>query len=273
MIEVTTLAFADFHTHTRFSDGRNTIGEMAEEAVLRNMYALGFTDHSPMEFEQGYADRQAWLSHRTDAICALKKEYEGRLEIFAGLELDVNTDIDLTGLDYVIEGNHFLHVDGEYLPTDWSAKHITDAADKHFGGDIFGYFSRYYEEMCRVGDRGPAVVGHFDVVAKFNEGECMFAEDDPRYLSAALSCVEVLAKKDVIFEVNTGNIFRGLRTKPFPSIPILKRMHELGCALILGGDSHCKEALCGSFDDALEYIALAGYTGVERYPIMRGRKK
>lgn len=263
------MRFADFHTHTQFSDGCHSIAEMAEEAISREMYAIGFSDHAPMEFEKNYADRQAWLSDRTDAICALKKEYEGRLEIFAGLELDVNTDIDLTGLDYVIEGNHFLHVDGEYLPTDWSFDRIRDAADKHFGGDIFKYFDRYFEEMCRVGDRGPVVVGHFDVVAKYNEGGCMFDENDPRYLSAALSCVEVLAKKDVVFEINTGNIFRGLRTKPFPSIPILKRMHELGCDVILGGDSHCKEALCGSFADAMEYISLAGYTSALKYPVMR----
>lgn len=263
------MKFADFHTHTRFSDGRNSISEMAEAATAKNMYAIGFTDHAPMEFEPGYADRDKWLRDRSVKISALKKEYEGKLEIFEGLELDVNTDIDLSGLDYLIEGNHFLHVDGEYLPTDWSAKHITDAADKHFGGDIFKYFARYYEEMCLAGDRGPATIGHFDVIAKFNEGECMFAEDDPRYLDAALSCVEVLAKKNVIFEVNTGNIFRGLRTKPFPSIPILKRMHELGCDLILGGDSHCADALGGSFAEALEYIAEAGYTSVMTYPLIR----
>ena len=263
------MKFADFHTHTRFSDGRNTIEEMADAAAGKGLYAIGFTDHAPMEFQHYYADRQKWLSDRSRAISLLKKEYEGRLEIFEGLELDVNTDIDVSGLDYLLEGNHYLHVDGEYLATDYSAKCITDAADKHFGGDIFRYFARYYEEMCLVGDRGPATVAHFDVVAKFNEGECMFAEDDPRYLDSALSCVEVLAKKDVIFEVNTGNIFRGLRTKPFPSIPILRRMRELGCELVLGGDSHSTDALGGSFAEAMEYIALAGYTSVRDYPLLR----
>lgn len=263
------MKFADFHTHTHFSDGRGSIREMTEAALAKGMYAIGFSDHAPMPHEPKYPDRQSWIDDVADNVTLLKKEYEGRIEILAGIELDVNTDLDLSRLDYIIEGNHFIKAGDEFCPTDWSADHIRQAADKHFGGDIFGFFRKYYEEMCTAGDRGPAIIGHFDVVAKFNEGECMFSESDPRYLDAALSCVEVLAKKDVIFEVNTGAIFRGYRTNPYPAIPILRRMRELGCPVILGGDCHRTDALCHNFDEALEYIAQAGYTSVEKYPPKR----
>lgn len=263
------MRFSDFHTHTLFSDGRQSREEMTEAAIDLGMYAIGFSDHAPMEFEPKYPERQAWIEESIRETARLKEKYKGKIEIFAGLELDVNVDIDVSGLDYLLEANHFIKVGEDYVPTDWSAKHITDGADKHFGGDIFKFFAHYYEELSRAGDRGPCTVAHFDVVAKFNEDECMFKDDDPRYLDAALTCVEVLAKKDVIFELNTGAIFRGYRTKPYPSIPILRRMHELGCRIILGGDSHCREALCHKFDDALEYAALAGYTSVEKYPIIR----
>ncbi len=263
------MEFADYHTHTRFSDGSQTVREMAEAAEALGMYAIGFTDHAPMEFEYGYPARQEWIDTRCAEIELVKREFDGRLDVFCGLELDINTDIDVSGLDYLLEGNHFIKVGEDYIPTDWSAGHITEGADKHFGGDIFGFFRHYYEEMAKAGDRGPATIAHFDVVAKFNEDECMFKDDDPRYLDSALSCVEVLAKKDVIFEINTGAIYRGYRTKPYPSIPILKRMKELGCRIILGGDAHCKEALCHKFNEALEYAALAGYTCIEKYPILR----
>jgi hypothetical protein len=48
-------------------------------------------------------------------------------------------------------------------------------------------------------------------------------------------------------------------------------MKELGCPIILGGDSHCTDALCHKFDEALEYITLAGYTAadIEKYPPVR----
>ena len=263
------MKFADYHTHSKFSDGRNTREEMAQAAFDRGLYAIGFTDHAPMPFENYYERRQAWLAESIAEAARLKKLYEGRIEIFAGLELDVNTDIDVSDLDYLLVGNHYINVGGDYIPTDWTAKHITDGADKHFGGDIFGFFQHYYEELSRAGDRGPCTVAHYDVVAKFNEGECMFKDDDPRYLDAALSCLEVLAKKDVLIEVKTGAVFRGYRTKPYPSIPILKRMRELGVRIILGGDSHCTDALGHRFDEAMEYVALAGYTEIEKYPILR----
>ncbi len=263
------MRYADYHTHTRFSDGSNTVREMVEAAVEKNMYAIGFTDHAPMEFEKNYPCRQAWTEKRIREISLLKKEFEGKLEIFSGLEIDVNTDIDVSDLDYLIEANHFIKIGDEYFPTDWTSKHITDAADKHFGGDVYLYFEKYYEELSHAGDRGPVTIGHFDVVAKHNETDCFFDEENPRYLDAAMSCIEVLAKKDVIFEVNTGAIFRGYRVRPYPAIPLLKRMYELGCRIILGGDSHCAEALCHKFDEAYDYVSQVGYTGFERYPILR----
>lgn len=265
------MKFADYHTHTHFSDGKQSREEMVQAAIERDMYAIGFSDHAPMSFEWRYPERTEWIENSIRETARLKKEYAERIEIFAGLELDINVDIDVSGLDYLLEADHFIKVGEDYIPTDWSAEHLRDGADKHFGGDIFKLFSHYYEELSRAGDRGPATVAHFDVVAKFNEGECMFKDDDPRYLDAALTCVEVLAEKDVLFELNTGAIYRGYRTKPYPSLPILKRMHELGCRIILGGDSHCKEALCHKFDEALEYAALAGYKEIEKYPLIRNK--
>ncbi len=263
------MKFADYHTHTRYSDGKHSVREMAEAAEAMGLYAVGFTDHVAMPFEHFYEGSNERLAERAAEIEAIKQEFKGRIELFCSLEVDINTDIDVSGLDYLLEGNHFIHVNGEYVPTDWSGKHITDGADKHFGGDIFGFFRHYYEELSRAGDRGPSTIAHFDVVAKFNEDECMFKDDDPRYLNAAFYCIETLSKKDVLFEVNTGAIYRNYRTKPYPSIPILKRMRELGCRVILGSDAHCKEAMCYKFDEALEYIALAGYKEIEKYPLPR----
>ncbi len=263
------MRYADFHTHTRYSDGRGTVYEMAEAAAARGMYAIGFSDHAPMIFEAAWEGRAERHVDFLASVSELKKQYGDSLGIFAGIELDVNTEAELSGLDYVIEANHFIKAGDEYVPTDATAGHIIAAADRHFGGDIFGFFRRYYEELSRAGDRGPAIVGHYDVVAKFNEGECMFSETDPRYLDAAFSCLEVLAAKDVVFEINTGAIYRGYRTSPYPSLPILRRMKELSCRVILGSDSHRTDALCHGFDEALEYAALAGYREIEKYPPRR----
>ena len=51
-----------------------------------------------------------------------------------------------------------------------------------------------------------------------------------------------LASLGVIFEINTGAMFRGYRTEPYPSLPLLRRMKELGCKIMINGDSHSTEA-------------------------------
>ena len=40
------MPFADFHTHTIFSDGTATVREMIDAARSRGLSALGISDHS-----------------------------------------------------------------------------------------------------------------------------------------------------------------------------------------------------------------------------------
>lgn len=263
------MRFADFHTHSTFSDGSNTREGMVLAAIDKGLYAIGFSDHAPMPFEDGYANRQNWLVDSISEVKRLRLLYGDKIKILAGLELDVNTDIDPAGLDYILEGNHFINVGDKYVATDWGFELVQKGADDHFGGDLYKFFEHYYEELSHAGNRGPAIIAHFDVVSKQNEGNRYFDENDPRYLTAAITCIEELSKKNVLFEVNMGAVFRGYRTSPYPALPFLKRMKELGCRVILSGDSHCTDALCHKFDEALEYIALAGYTEFEKYPIDR----
>ena len=53
--------YADYHTHSTFSDGCQTREEMAQAALDGGLYAIGFTDHAPMPFERNYAIKDTWL--------------------------------------------------------------------------------------------------------------------------------------------------------------------------------------------------------------------
>ena len=86
----------------------------------------------------------------------------------------------------------------------------------------------------------------------------MFDESDPRYIGPATDALEALAKKDVVFEINTGAIYRGSRLSPYPSAVLLGRIAELGGRVILASDAHCTDAVAYKFDEAAEYAAAAG---------------
>jgi len=270
------MRFADFHTHTWDSDGDNSIEEMADAAVELGFYALGITNHAPMPWEGYYEYRQEWLKGIIKQIEELRPKYEGKLELYAGVELDVNTDLDLTGLDFVIEANHHIKApDGAYCPADGGIMGLKPGYEDHFGGDVYALIERYFEEMSHAGDRGPVTIGHFDVINVDNEKDCHFDTTSKRFLDAALTAVEVLSKKDVIFEINTGALYRGYRTQPYPVLPILRYMKQLGCRIILDSDSHSVEMLKGhKMKEALEYAALGGYRPeeIEKYPLFRNKK-
>jgi len=267
------MRFGDFHTHTVNSDGGNTIAEMAAAAEELGFYALGITNHAPMPNESHYTSRQEWLAGIIREVEELRPKYEGRLELLAGIELDINTELDVSALDYIIEANHFpIAPDGARCVVDWGVDNVSKAVNEHFGGDIYSFIARYFEELSRAGDRGPATVGHFDLINIYNEDDCLFSTTDKRYLDAAFGAIDVLSKKDVIFEINTGALYRGQRTQPYPALPLLKYMKELGCRIILDSDSHSVEMLKGHrMLDALEHAKAAGYREdeIEKYPLLR----
>lgn len=101
-----------FHCHTDWSDGGNTLEEMAEAAIKRGLKYLGIADHSR---SAGYAGGLSItrVQEQWQAIEALNKKLGKRLRIFRGIECDILPDgsLDypdeiLAGFDYVVASVH-----------------------------------------------------------------------------------------------------------------------------------------------------------------------
>lgn len=104
----------DVHMHTRATDGRNTIAEMAEAAIARGYEYIAITDHSKnLAMTNGLDDRRALEQIRRIREC--DAEMEGRIRILAGIEVDILGDggLDLSNevlaqMDVVIASVHSL---------------------------------------------------------------------------------------------------------------------------------------------------------------------
>ena len=68
------------------------------------------------------------------------------------------------------------------------------------------------------------------------------------------------AKSGCIFELNTGAMARGLRTKPYPSENLLHILKKMDANLILSSDSHHADTVDFSFEDAKKYLKGIGFT-------------
>lgn len=102
----------DVHMHTVATDGANTIREMAEAAERRGLGYIAITDHSKNLAMTGGLDDARAMEH-VRAIRAVNAEMEGRIRVFAGIEVDILqageldlSDDTLAQMDVVVGSVH-----------------------------------------------------------------------------------------------------------------------------------------------------------------------
>ena len=239
----------DLHLHTVFCDGKGTAEEMAEAALRAGITTLGFSGHSHTPIDETYCmSPEGTLAYRKE-IARLKEKYRGRIEILCGIEMDYFSDDDPTCYDYVIGSVHYVNANGRYYALDHSPECFREAVNDGFGGDPYALCEAYY---ALVGDvvrkTGASIVGHFDLVTKFQERYPLFDEAHPRYVAAWKKALTALLPTGAVFEINTGAISRGYRTSPYPAPPIREAIRRGGGKLILASDSHAPETLLYAFD-------------------------
>ena len=137
----------DLHTHTTFSDGRNSPEEMVLSAIGMGMSTLGISDHSYTSFDESYCIPRHRLEEYKACIRMLKEKYRDRIELRLGLEKDYYSDTVDDGCDYFIGSVHYMKIGEEYVPVDRLAKTLIDAAARYFGGDIYSLAEIYYSTV------------------------------------------------------------------------------------------------------------------------------
>ncbi|WP_152053167.1 DNA polymerase/3'-5' exonuclease PolX [Tautonia marina] len=92
-----------FHCHTDWSDGGNTLLEMAEAARQRGLTYLGIADHSR---SAGYANGLSMdrVRRQWDEIDRLNETFGREFRLFKGIECDILPDGSLDYPDDVLEG-------------------------------------------------------------------------------------------------------------------------------------------------------------------------
>ena len=251
----------NLHTHTTFCDGKNTPEEMVRGAISLGLDSLGFSGHAPCPVPGDDAGMRAGdvPAYRAE-ILRLREKYAGQLKIFLGLEQDYFFFPNEEPWDYVIGSVHYVQKGEACLPVDYSQEAFVRAVEQYYGGDYYSFAEDYYRLAGGVAQRtGCQIVGHFDLITKFNEGDKLFDTGHPRYVGAALEALDRLAERDVIFEINTGAMSRGYRTAPYPSPALLRAMRERNLPICITSDAHSAETLLHAFPQAAELAWECGY--------------
>lgn len=251
----------DFHMHTCFCDGKNSPEEMVLAAISKGMTKLGFSVHSYTPFETTYCIKKEKQAEYAACILSLKEKYKDKISIFLGVEQDYYADEPAFEPDYRIGSVHYLKIKNQFFPVDENAVLLKKAADFGFGGDMYALCEAYFATVSDVVKKTKAdIIGHFDLISKFNDVSPLFDENNPRYIAAANKAIDALIPFNKPFELNTGAISKGYKKMPYPNPKLLKRILDKGGKLILSSDAHECGTLCFQFDKWGNFVSNLGYT-------------
>lgn len=247
----------NLHTHTTFSDGKNTAEEMALAAIEKGFVSLGFSDHSYTPFDSDYCADMQNFDEYIFGIEKLKKSLAGRLTVFCGIELDYYSKGDFRPVtDYIIGSVHYIEKDGIFYQVDYSAERSLRTINEGCDGSSDVYAKKYYTNICRhIEKNSPDIIGHFDLLTLFGTVD----ETTDEYRKQALLAVDYAVERGCIIEINTGAVFKKLRSHPYPSDMILKRIFEKGGKVTVNSDSHKTESIDFFFDESAKLLKSIGF--------------
>jgi histidinol-phosphatase (PHP family) len=239
---------SNYHTHTTFCDGTDSPEELVLEAIRLGCPEIGFSGHSHLKEDVCSMSEEGTIAYCRE-ICRLREKYSDRIAVRLGIERDIFSDIDTGLFEYSIGAVHFVEKDGRKYTVDESPEKFRWIVREIYRGDPYALAEDYYALVGKLWERtGCDVIAHFDLITKYNEGNCLFDTAHPRYLAASDAALECLCKSPCVLEVNTGAMARGYRKSPYPEPRLLSRWLSAGKELILSSDCHAKKNLLFSFE-------------------------
>ncbi|MBP6976998.1 MAG: histidinol-phosphatase [Bacteroidales bacterium] len=263
----------NYHTHTRFCDGRSEPEQYVQEALRQGMHSLGFSAHSPLPFDTPFAIHWDEVEEYCQIILELKQMYADRLPIYLSLEIDfipgISEDFDRLRnsypLDYTIGSVHLVRPDdreGLWFIDGPMAEIYDSGLQELFDGDIQRAVSAYYRYVNQMitGQR-PTIIGHLDKIKMHNKGR-HFAEDEPWYVRLMEETLDTIQETGGIVEVNTRGIYKKRSEDLYPGKPILQSIRKRNIPVTISTDAHRPEELTAHFDETVKILTEIGFRSV-----------
>ena len=265
----------NFHTHSKYCDGKDTPEEMINEAISRGFLAIGFSGHSYSKLDEAFAMAQENAALYRREINHLKEVYNKTIKIYCGIEQDYYSNMPITGYDYVIGSVHNVLKDGAQIVVDDSPEGLKENLQKYYDGNFDDFAEDYFKLVADVVQKTSAdIFGHFDLLLK--NSDYLGYKPTVRFLDCAEKAVKELCRYSAPFEINTGAMARGYRSVPYPIPEILAMIKKYGGKITFSSDCHDKKYLEYGYDVAEKLALNAGFTehgvitekGVEFIPIL-----
>lgn len=249
----------NLHQHSHFSDGKEQPIKYIEKALELGFSAIGFSEHSPLPFQNNFSLKEEKVDEYIQTVEDLKKEFAGRLNIYRALEMDfipgISEDFNFwrkrVQADYLIGSIHLVKPENsdEIWFTDGpDYRTYDDGLNQLFGGNIKQAVTAFYEQTNQmIISQQFEILGHFDKIKMHNRNR-FFTEEESWYKKLVNETLGLAKQKNLIVEVNTRGLYKKRSGSLFPDNYALQRVKELNIPIIISSDAHLPEELNLLFD-------------------------
>ncbi|MDJ1505114.1 histidinol-phosphatase HisJ [Xanthocytophaga agilis] len=264
------MSWTNYHSHTNFCDGKYPPNYYATEAFRQKFVAYGFSSHAPVPFECKWCMKEDSIDKYFTEIQKLKDRWEGKLQLYYGLEVDYipgimgvkNPFIQDLNLDYSIGSVHFVEAmaDGTRWEIDGAHSTFLQGLKEIFGNNIQRAVTQYYEQIRQmVVEDKPSVIGHLDKIKMQNQFTPLFNENADWYQEEVFKTLQTIASSGLIMEVNTRGLYKKRAVETYPGKWVLEQAFKLGIPVTVSSDAHHPKEIAGFFTEALSLLGDIGY--------------
>lgn len=240
----------NLHTHTfRCNHASGTEREYIENAIAGGLSRLGFSDHSPYVFKDGYYSNFRMKPEQQEdyvtTLQALREEYKDKIDIEIGYEAEYYPEffedflrlITRYEVNYLILGQHF----------------IENEMTKRYSGatsDDESYLKAYVDQTCEAMKTGVFTYFAHPDLMNYTGDISIYNKHYGRLIGCAIDC-------KIPLEINLLGIRDG---RPYPHEAFFKLCGEMGAEVCVGCDAHSADVVCDtkSYAKALEMTERYG---------------
>lgn len=218
-----------YHNHTyRCNHASGSEREYIEKAISAGIKTLGFSDHAPMPFEDGYYSYFRMKLNETDEYIKtlenLRDEYKNDIKIRIGFEAEYYPDVFSRMIDflsdypyeYLILGQHAL---GNEQNDHYCSRKTVDEKQ----------LTRYVDQVIEGLSTGKFLyIAHPDILNFIGDNKELYRAEMSRLC-------RFTNQNNIPLEINILGMREG---RNYPNFEFWKIAAEHGCSAVLGADAH-----------------------------------
>ncbi len=246
------IGMVDYHMHSILSDGKDSYEEMIQQAILKGLNEIGFSDHiclKPVDWAMRIED----IPVMTRQIQDLKSKYKDQIQIRYGVEVDylpgyedeIREIIENIPVDYVIGSVHFIG--------DWNFDTDESLYGKWTNDKLY---EKYFHLIKKAAQSDLFdIIGHIDIIKKFR----IYPETNQDKLFE--ETVKIIKDHNLVVELNTGGLDRPCHEFT-PSPRILELCYRHHVPVTLSSDAHRAVQIARHYNEATALLFQVGYTEI-----------